>query len=332
MEWVNETGLAAGILRTELREDVMVNAVIVRIRHGLTDDGELVPPPQEQALADIRRDQIDLGDYGKLQPDMVFPRSGVDLIVLGDAIAPGGESTQASVGVACGPYDIQLDVWGDRVWEEDAETEVLKPSQPESFERMPITWGRAFGGAATGEYGDVPNGDNPWGRGFYLSAEEAVGKPLPNVELPSARVGKWDDHPEPGGFGPYPMQWGLRLMRLFPVGEDQQSLEVHPERGMFDQAALPLSGEQLDSQFVRITGMTKSGEVSVPIPPPPVFVQVELGKKTVDLDMSVEEVLVDLRHSLVDITYRKDFQYAFTPNETRRTTLKHAPATEGPAA
>jgi hypothetical protein len=89
-------------------------------------------------------------------------------------------------------------------------------SEPIPFVRMPLTWGRSFGGTA--DYGMV-FGDNPQGRGYIVPPFQkgvlprVAGVRLPNVEAPDRRIRRWTDRPSPAGCAFYPRNWGLRLRR-----------------------------------------------------------------------------------------------------------------------
>jgi hypothetical protein len=52
---------------------------------------------------------------------------------------------------------------------------------------------------------------NPVGCGLYRNAEDADGKPLPNIEDPSALIASFKDRPPPIGLGPIARHWQPRL-------------------------------------------------------------------------------------------------------------------------
>lgn len=322
MELVNETGEVADLFRSELTTDVMVNALVARVRYRIEDGKRLAAPAEGERLVDLRRDAIDLGDYGILGPDLIFPREGTDVIVLGDAAARGEEAAAMRVHIKAGPYDVAVNVFGDRVWEKALGSLTLTPSPPRPFRRMPVTLRNAFGGEAKGEYGPIPFHHNPAGKGYYLTREEALGQPLPNVEPPATPITSWSDKPDPIGIGPYPANYGLRLFKVHEPDVERQKIVFHPERGMFDLAYPALSGRRVDGGAVRIAGMSESGAVEFELPEPPFEARMILGRNTYVRDLELEEILVDMRTSLVDLTYRKLFKYAFVPNQARTTILR----------
>ncbi len=319
MDFVNRTGSPAALLRSAGSGATIYASLITRARYAVTEAGELVSPTPELHLTDLRRDQVKT-EYGTFEPDLFLPRTGTDVIVLGRAVSPK-PTTQMSVLVKAGPYQVELLLLGERVWTRGAAGELV-PGPPAQFTELPITYENAFGGAAKTEYGDLPDANNPVGRGFYLTEAEAAGKPLPRIEDPAARVVQWNDRPAPVGLGPYPLAWGLRLLQVFTVDPESKEPAIHPERGLYDQAHPRLSGRRLDAgEVVTIEGMRPAGPLRMTLPACPFALGVALGDAESWLGLSLEEVLVDLDTSLVDLTYRKSFKYETVRHEKRTTVL-----------
>jgi hypothetical protein len=352
MRFINETSASAGLLRTERPGDVMAAALVVRRRFVLSE-GRLVersevrggsiplepgldaPPPERAApvkelseqpvsIGGLRKEVVDLGAWGELEPDELTPRVGTDVLVIGHAICP--EPRIASrVELRFGPYELALDVFGDRVWE--GPPGALMPSAPEPFERLPLSYARAYGGCASGDYGPVPYHKNPLGRGYHLRSGEARGKPLPNVELAGAHVSSWDDRPDPVGLAPYPALWGLRTERTVRVLEAEERVEIHPEGGMFDRAHPLLSGKLAEPGPFTLTGMTPTGALRFEVPPCPYAAEISLGADVFRRDLQLEELLVDLRpldrggEPVVELSYRKMFRYPYLRQQRRELRL-----------
>lgn len=319
MQFVNETGCPGALLRSELEPDRMYNSVIARIRHELLPDGSLArvvdPGP-----TDIRRQPVS-DDYGTLEPDEFDPRSGTDVIVLGDAVTLE-PVTAMDVSVSAGAYALTLRVFGDRLWDSTL-TRGLAPTPPTPFTRLPVTLRNAFGGAAPAEYGPVPFARNPDGKGYCLFKRDAPGRPLPNVEDPGSLIRAWDDQPDPVGVGPYSPFWALRVEPCVRVDPATDKPVFTPMPGRHDRAHPRLSGQRLqDGDYVRIRGMSPSGELAFTIPPCPLEVHVHLHLKQYVRAPWLEEVLIDLRTNHVDLTYRKVFDYDFKPFQTRKTALR----------
>lgn len=329
MKLINETPFAAGLLRTaQLATATLVNALVVRVRHRL-EDGRLLPAAAREQPMTLERDPID-EMFGTLDDDSVYPRTGTDVIVIGDAIAPHGQATMAQVRIAAGSYDLTFQVFGDRTWQRLRHATVA--SDPAPFSTMPLSYTHAFGGTAVTSAGTATFAHNPVGRGYALDESQVDGTPLPNIENPDELMRSWTDQPAPVGCGPYPMCWGLRLLNVVEVkqtgeGTDAElaGLAIHPERGMFDRAHPLLSGRPLGNDILHITGMSAE-PLALPLPPCPAEAEIAVGARSQRRALALEEVLVNLRSGTVDLTYRKMFRYVFKPHEQRRTTL--VPTTE----
>ena len=245
MRLVNHSGQPAELMQGEIVPGQMHGSVLTRLRCRLGPDSSLSLATGDDALLDLRRDRIE-DEYGVIEPDIPYPRTATDVIVLADARCPGGPKVATKVGLRVGPYEQELLVIGDRVWERSLGA--VTPSSPVPFELMPLTWAHAFGGPAQGPYGPVQHPANPLGKGYALDAGAAVGQPLPNIEDPQAPIRAWNDRPDPVGFGPYPFNWLLRqqqCVEIVPGPEREARLLMYPERGMFDRAHPRLSGQQL---------------------------------------------------------------------------------------
>ena len=172
MKLVNETRHPAALYRGEFQPGVMHAALLTRVRYRCDRQGKLVPvgPDDPDALTELRSDKIE-DDYGALEADIAFPRAATDVIIFADAAAP--RPTQSmTVGVRVGPYQQSLLVIGDRTWQRTPRGIVA--SAPVPFERMPLTYARAFGGKAYTTYGDLANPSNPLGKGYYLDEASAL--------------------------------------------------------------------------------------------------------------------------------------------------------------
>lgn len=147
--------------------------------------------------------QDHLGD-GAMDEAMPKPRG--EVLVLGSACAKKGTTTTTAgvrIELKRGERSLihkGLMVFGDRTWTRFGMT------QPEPFEKMPVTWERAFGG---------PDYEaNAIGRGLVPMDENGVKvHRLPNVEDLVSPIQGPGDRPTPVGFGPLQIVRKERMSR-----------------------------------------------------------------------------------------------------------------------
>ncbi len=173
---------------------------------GLSSTQE--PPPMaeeyvgEPGQSSIRRD----GQSSYTKP-------ATDIYICGEACAPHGDPVTAmNVNIRVGPCGVDLRVHGDRVWERAAALGV-RPSDPATFAKMPLVWERAFGGVAKSSTVQRPAFEprNPIGCGLETDRQDAIGKPVPNIEDPRQPLSSISDRPRPVGVGPIARHWQPRV-------------------------------------------------------------------------------------------------------------------------
>jgi hypothetical protein len=299
----------------------MMASLLIRLAYTIDDEGYAHPlgPDDPGGLwGRVRRDQVST-PFGDLDPDLVFPRTATDVIILGEAVSEEPVA-ETQVELAVGPYRQTLAVHGDRRWERRA-LGGLRPSPPATFLRMPLAWTRAHGGAAVGPYGPIPCPSNPRGRGYYLSDDQAVGQPLPNVEWIDAMVNGPLDQPEPAIIGPYPSSWWLRLQKVWTVGPQPTSITLHPDQGLFDQAHPRLSGKYVRAgDHIALRGM--GPPLRTVVPRCPAAVEFILGDARCPRALELEEVLVDTTQRIIALAWRKCVQYEYLRHQRRITVLQ----------
>jgi hypothetical protein len=139
--------------------------------------------------------------------DLYHTKPTTEVLLHGHAYAPGGTATtQVDVMMQVGPIKKTLRVTGDRVWQIGAVASHI--SAPKPFEKMPLTYERAYGGRDESDPKN-PTWDtrNPIGVGFRI----LDGTPLPNVEDPNHLIGLWSRQSQPAGFGPIASHWQPRV-------------------------------------------------------------------------------------------------------------------------
>jgi uncharacterized protein YjbI with pentapeptide repeats len=123
---------------------------------------------------------------GEMKPVLIdegIKKLTSEFLVYGYAY-PRERPNAVAVRARLGTREKTLLVFGDRYWKG------IRATEPIPFERMPLTWDRAYGGE-----GYAPN---PAGRGRAVIDGRRW---LPNIELPGSRLLAPDDVVTPAGFG-----------------------------------------------------------------------------------------------------------------------------------
>ena len=263
-------------------------------------EGMLQPAPEQLPVLELDRD----GDEGFWENDAVFHKDGVDLVVLGEACAPGGGEVQSlPVTLTLGARTFPLLVTGDRRWVRQEGG--WAASAPLPFSRMPLTYERAFGGTFHDQWElDHVFTRNPVGKGWTPNIEgfEFEGRPLPNVEDPAHAVTSPEQEPDPAGFAFYRLTWGLRLAAGV-AGKDDGTPEVLPRLWNCAHPSLILPAYP-KGQLLRLDGMHPGGPVGVAVPNLPVTLEYSAGGETRQLPAKPDLLCVMPTEGLVVVVAR----------------------------
>ena len=189
--------------------------------------------------------------------DLPLTKPATDVLIHGHAYAPAGQpTTEVDVTMRVGPVSKTLRVFGDRSW--DMGVIGMAMTTPHAFQRMPVVYERAFGGADRSSPDPSRHAwerRNPVGVGFGLTEESLVGRPVPNIEDPRSLIGSWRDRPRPAGFGPIAADW---MPRVKWAGRYDEKWE---------RERLPLVPDDFDDRFYccapadqQVAGGLKGGE------------------------------------------------------------------------
>lgn len=208
----NRTPFAAARAWVRDRDGAEIWLVATRCTFDIDPDGGLriaQPQPPAVMVPEYRDPTAPTRSSLTRDLDLVRTKTTTDVVVLGQAHAPGGRPVAAlDIGLRVGPVVKALRVTGDRLWQNGS------PTPPIPFVRLPLCWERAYGGIDPASR-DTPNPQwdprNPIGRGFARTADAVEGQPLPNIEYPDRRVRAWHDRPEPAGMGPVCAHWEPRV-------------------------------------------------------------------------------------------------------------------------
>ena len=176
----NRTPFAADRVWVRDKDGAEVWLVALKCTFDILPDGATVISKEQLPVLHAPEHYGEPGKSSiKLESDLVRTKTTTDVIVVGNAHAPGGLPTsRMEVGIRVGSIKKLLHVYGDRTWG------TLGPTAPEPFVMMPLVYERAFGGVD----GRSPDPDKDWewrnpvGIGFAVSRENAYGTPVPNIE------------------------------------------------------------------------------------------------------------------------------------------------------
>jgi len=255
-------------------------AVMVVIKGTYVFDGTEEPKPAAEQLPLILADQYHhepTDSSLRHASDLVPEKRGTDVVLVGSAYAPSRGMTQVDVTLEVGMVRKTVRVFGNRHWRK-ALGFGQSITAPEPFDRIPLTYERAFGGFdKTHENRDkwASEPRNPVGCGFIANPnrDDFSELSLPNLEDPSALISRYQDRPPPAGFGfiapsweprkkyggTYDRTWQEIRCPLLPVDFDSRFYNAaHPD--------LVSAGFLLGGEPALVTSANPGGSLSFRLP------------------------------------------------------------------
>jgi len=307
MELINHTPYSHLLFGTALEDDRFAAAAMLRVTYDIHSDGSAVQTNEH--LLPLSK-MIRNTQYGQVESDFIFKRDGVDILVFGKAIALGGRATtQMEVTVRVGEQiNHRVMVFGDRHW-----TKNLTYTRPKPFTEMPITLFNSYGGTTLWDGLDVSFPRNPFGKGYYIEEEEAIGKPLPNIEAPLSLIEKWNDSPLPVGFVQCP-----RVNRLEGNIEYNEMTITKIKHRFFNYAFPEMIADEIKPRdCVEIYGVTVDNDFKFVIPDHKLFTEIKLGDKIIERRLLIDQIGIFPNINKAFISYRFPFRYVFEPLQKR---------------
>jgi hypothetical protein len=269
----------------------------------------------------------------RLEPETAFVKLATDVVLLGHAYAPRAGATEVAVGIQVGPVSRSLRVVGDRWWVRGAGGMAMSPAQP--FEKIPLTWERAFGGFdATAGSPEAPAFDprNPVGTGYRAHAghhEDAVR--LPNLEDPADPVRAFAHPVTPAGVGFTSANWQPRvsLAGTFDAAWSRDRAPLLPrdfDRRFFNAAAPGMIAPGLlrGDEPVTVVGASPHGTQRFRLPgvPRPVCrVALRRGPEAV-VQTQLDTVVVSADEGKLYLTWRGHTALRNGPHDVQAITIE----------
>lgn len=315
MELVNATPLTAAPLCLPDRHGAETLLVVVKGTWRIGRDGALAVAEEQTP---IRFEPEYSGDPASSSlihdTDIVLEKPGTDCILLGHARAPGVGVGSVDVAFAVGPVRKTVRVFGERIWLKCLGKVLL--SRPAPFEKIPLVWERAFGGADTSRPDPKEHAfclENPVGRGLLArkTAREIDGMPLPNLEDPAQLIKKPTDRPRPAGFGAIPPHWQPRV-GFAGTYDDRWRRFVSPlppadlDPRFYACAAAGLATSQYlaGTEQVSVENASRGGRLRFALPGVLPRVTVWLGRRAEELAMALDTVIVDGDETRLTLVWR----------------------------
>lgn len=226
MKFENKTPYEGGryVIQDRNGKDLLV--IVIKATFDFTHEGrlnladnQLPVEPADQYYGDPETTGI------RYASDVTFGKKATDIALVGHAVAMKQKTRQTIVSLSVGKLRKKISVFGNRYWKSPLSP--LRFSSPEPFEKIPLTYERAFGGKDLSHKKDKHHeyeARNPIGSGFRAKKTgiKRKGQPLPNLEDPSSLIKSPKQRPIPAGLGFICPFWEPRLGYAGTYDEDWQ--------------------------------------------------------------------------------------------------------------
>jgi hypothetical protein len=294
-------------------------------------DEQRPPPMVDQHFADPASSSLRCAGQGAVR------RDGAEIYVHGTAWAPRGRNaTEVRTGVRVGNCIKEVRVVGDRYWYKG--TIGVVASTPKPFVSLPLVYERSFGGTAFADDGGIiaQEAANPIGRGVYGRRQDAIDRPLPNLEKPEEFLSEWDGRMTPWGYGPIPGSWQPRLARAGTY--DQRWVEerlplwpgdIDPRYFCAAGHGLTIAGGLRGGEPVVLHGFSPDGMFRFRLPEYRVVAKVHYGDRMARRLMRADGVLIDTDERVVTVFWRQVMPLGRGPSGFQRAIVRVLEPWEG---
>jgi hypothetical protein len=246
--------------------------------------------------------------------DLTLLKPSTDVILAGRAVSPQGPVQAMEVSLRVGSVEKRLQIFGERSWLRERES--WRASAPKSFERLPLRWELAFGGASREHPEHPPESEarNPVGRGFVASWDDnPEGVLLPLIEDPAALIQRPHDRPEPAGLAPLAPAWAQRARHAGTYDAAWQKgrapylpLDFNP---LFFQVAPPalIAPQRLcGGEPVELVGLTGGGRLAFDLPRPNLDMIFDFAGRFIRAEALFDTLLIEPDMARLQMVWRAE--------------------------
>lgn len=338
MKLINDTPCPGAYIPSADVQDSILGLFLMALSCDITADGlrasaEQAPLILSAAGSKFSGPDVDPEPEELTPDDAQFMRRGVGVTATGYVYPDKkGEAKTALATLTVGDVTRRVMAIGPRVWQEAILGGALTPTSPSKLARIEMSWDNAYGGIVrepakvlkvNGEETIVPEHPvafplNLDGKGFYLTAKQALRQPLPLLEDPDALIKRWDDRPRPVCFAPCPLWSGLRGAGMINPDKgnkvDLERLDTITGRSCPDLHFTEVPA----GTAVRLEGMRPAGEVlAFTVPQAPSAVEVQVGEQSHRVELLLDAVDIDAEAARVRLVFRRLYRYALIQGELR---------------
>lgn len=264
------------------------------------------------------------------ESDLLHTKPRTDVILHGNAYASVGKhASYVDVGLKVGNLSKKLRVFGDRYWQRGFFG--LRITRPRPFQKMPITYERAFGGwdqKSTHPENHSWEPRNPVGTGFAGRSEHLEGQKLPNIEYPKNLISSWKQRPDPAGFGPIAGNWQPRLQfaGTYDKKWEEEKLPLLPDD--FDERfyqCTPLDqqmgGYLQGGELAEIFNLTPQGHLKFRLPIVKLHFDTNFGRENISHTAKVHTVIIEPDHPRLIMVWHTMLPCHFKVLKLEKTTI-----------
>lgn len=341
MHLVNTSPAVANLAMGDLEgTPIKYGMLTAKLTYSISREGELELDTQNPLP--LLRESAET-ELGLIPSDSVARRDDVlEVVVLGAAYSGGEPSCEIRLRV--GTETRRIQVFGNRRWEGKGSD--ARISSPEPFERMPLTWSRAFGGRCElkiDEWSalDINDAMNAQGRGFDVDKmAEDVGKAfecsngypeydyerlLPNLEDPECLIQDWSDAPLPVCWATVPKDIGFgvrpQIDQVEQTGEPMSMKETlrHTMHQAHSTWVIPRPAA---NQSIEMINLTSERELRFGLPQVQVFADYELGDRAGTRELMPHMLLLLPEERRLCLVFRHFFTMETAPDMPRSFRLR----------